>query len=64
MAIACAGTAYYFESSTSLPRYSIKGYLDETDNSVVWWDDQLLEDKDKRIESFFKEQTKFIKSRF
>jgi hypothetical protein len=34
-----AGTAYYFESATRYRRYSIKGYLDETDNSVVWWDD-------------------------
>lgn len=47
-----AGTAYYFESSTRYRRYSIKGYLDETDNSVVWWDDQLLEDKTKGLNLF------------
>lgn len=41
------GTAYYFESASRYRRYSIKGYLDERDNSVVWWDDQLLEDKTK-----------------
>jgi hypothetical protein len=47
-----AGTAYYFESSTRYRRYSIKGYLDETDNSVVWWDDQLLEDKTRGFNLF------------
>src|SRR6185295_5480803 len=47
-----AGTAYYFESSTRYRRYSIKGYLDETDNSIVWWDDQLLEDKTKGLNLF------------
>jgi hypothetical protein len=47
-----AGTAYYFESSARYRRYSIKGYLDETDNSVVWWDDQLLEDKTKGLNLF------------
>ena len=46
------GTAYYFESSTRYRRYSIKGYLDEADNSVVWWDDQLLEDKTKGLNLF------------
>src|SRR6478752_5555665 len=49
-----AGTAYYFESATRYRRYSIKGYLDETDNSVVWWDDQLLEDKTKGLNLFSK----------
>jgi len=39
------GTSYYYESSTSYRRYSIKGYFDERDNSVVWWDDQLIEEK-------------------
>jgi len=47
-----AGTAYYFESPTRYRRYSIKGFLDETDNSVVWWDDQLLEDKTKGLNLF------------
>ncbi len=46
------GTAYYFESSTRYRRYSIKGYLDEADNSVVWWDDQLLEDKTRGLNLF------------
>lgn len=47
-----AGTAYYFESASRYRRYSIKGYLDENDNSVVWWDDQLLEDKTKGFNLF------------
>jgi hypothetical protein len=46
------GTAYYFESASRYRRYSIKGYLDESDNSVVWWDDQLLEDKTKGLNLF------------
>jgi hypothetical protein len=39
------GTSYYYESPKSFRRYSIKGYFDERDNSVVWWDDQLIEEK-------------------
>ncbi|MEO6358258.1 MAG: hypothetical protein ABIU77_22845 [Ferruginibacter sp.] len=39
------GTCYYFESPNSYRRFSIKGYFDDRDNSVVWWDDQLLETK-------------------
>lgn len=39
------GTSYYYESSRHYRRYSIKGYFDPITNSVVWWDDQLLEDK-------------------
>lgn len=42
------GTSYYYESATEYRRYSIKGYFDRTDNSVVWWDDQLIEDKSGR----------------
>jgi hypothetical protein len=40
-----SGTSYYFDSPSKYRRYSIKGYFDETDNSVVWWDDRLVEDK-------------------
>src|ERR1700751_3841527 len=47
-------TAYYFESASRYRRYSIKGYLDESDNSVVWWDDQLLVDKMKGLNLFSK----------
>ena len=39
------GTSYYYESTNSYRRYSIKGYFDDRDNSVVWWDDQLIEEK-------------------
>lgn len=39
------GTSYYYDSPASYRRYSIKGYFDPMDNSVVWWDDQLLEDR-------------------
>lgn len=43
------GTAYYFETGVAYRRYSIKGYFNEKDNSVVWWDDQLLADKGLRL---------------
>lgn len=39
------GTSYYYESSNNYRRYSIKGYFNGRDNSVVWWDDVLLEEK-------------------
>jgi len=39
------GTSYYYQSPNSYRRYSIKGYFDDRDNSVVWWDDQLLDEK-------------------
>ncbi|MDO9376224.1 MAG: hypothetical protein Q7T76_17505 [Ferruginibacter sp.] len=39
------GTSYYYESANAYRRYSIKGYFDDRDNSVVWWDDQLIEAK-------------------
>jgi len=39
------GTSYYYASANSYRRYSIKGYFDDRDNSVVWWDDQLIEEK-------------------
>ena len=39
------GTSYYYTSANNFSRYSIKGYFDGTDNSVVWWDDQLIEEK-------------------
>ena len=46
------GTSYYYESASNYRRYIIKGYFDETDNSVVWWDDQLIEDKTKGLNLF------------
>lgn len=39
------GTSYYYTSANNFKRYSIKGYFDATDNSVIWWDDQLIEEK-------------------
>lgn len=38
------GTSYYYSSNNNYRRYSIKGYFGE-DNSVIWWDDQLIEDR-------------------
>lgn len=46
------GTSYYYESASQYRRYIIKGYFDETDNSVVWWDDQLIEEKTKALNLF------------
>lgn len=43
------GTAYYFETTNNYKRYSIKGYFDARDNSVVWWDDQLLDEKGRLL---------------
>jgi hypothetical protein len=39
------GTSYYYESANNYSRYTIKGYFNPTDNSVVWWDDRLIEEK-------------------
>jgi hypothetical protein len=42
------GTSYYYESAGNYRRYTIKGYFDQNDNSVIWWDDQLVEDKSSK----------------
>lgn len=42
------GTSYYYASPNNYRRYTIKGYFDSRDNSVVWWDDQLVEDKSSK----------------
>ncbi|MBS1610627.1 MAG: hypothetical protein JSS70_18095 [Bacteroidetes bacterium] len=39
------GTSYYYESANNYRRYSIRGYFDQTTNSTVWWDDELIEEK-------------------
>ena len=39
------GTSYYYESASNYRRYTIKGYFDANTNSVIWWDDQLIENK-------------------
>lgn len=43
------GTSYYYENSANFRRYSIKGYFDADNNSAVWWDDQLIEEKSGRF---------------
>ena len=39
------GTAYYYDLGKNYRRYAIKGYFDSKENSVVWWDDRLIENK-------------------
>lgn len=41
------GTSYYYRSADNYRRYSVRGYLDATTNEVVWWDEELLEEKTK-----------------
>jgi hypothetical protein len=38
------GTSYYYSGKNNYRRYSIKGYFDPETNSVIWWDDVLLEE--------------------
>src|SRR5664279_4826135 len=38
------GTSYYYDSKSNYRRYSVRGYFDEKNNDVIWWDDVLLED--------------------
>jgi hypothetical protein len=42
------GTSYYYDSKSNYRRYSVKGYFDDLNNDVIWWDDVLLEDHDPR----------------
>ncbi|HEV8287009.1 MAG TPA: hypothetical protein VGQ09_22015 [Chitinophagaceae bacterium] len=58
------GTAYYYQSATHYRRYTIKGYIDETDNSVVWWDDQLIEDGAKGLNLFARKKPVAAKADF
>jgi hypothetical protein len=39
------GTSYYYTSRSNYIRYAVKGYFDPNSNSVVWWDDAVLEDR-------------------
>lgn len=39
------GTSYYYTSRSNYIRYGVKGYFDPNSNSVVWWDDAMLEDR-------------------
>lgn len=43
------GTSYYYESENNYRRYSIRGYFDPNTNEAVWWDDQLLEEKNGKF---------------
>jgi len=43
------GTSYYFDATGAYRRYSIKGYFNQANNSVVWWDDALIEEKMGRL---------------
>jgi len=40
------GTTCYYESPTIYMRYGVKGYFNSGTKEVVWWDDQLIEEKD------------------
>jgi hypothetical protein len=39
------GTSYYYTSHSNYVRYAVKGYFDPNSNSVVWWDEAMLEDR-------------------
>jgi hypothetical protein len=39
------GTSYYYTSRSNYVRYAVKGYFDPNSNSVVWWDEAMLEDR-------------------
>jgi hypothetical protein len=43
------GTSYYYDATNNYRRYSIKGYFEPASNAVVWWDDQLIEEKSGRL---------------
>ncbi|ULQ52536.1 hypothetical protein [Flavihumibacter fluvii] len=38
------GVAYYYQNKKKYKRYSIKGHFDPETNSVIWWDELLLND--------------------
>jgi hypothetical protein len=38
------GTSYYYDSRSNYRRYSVKGYFDDRNNDVIWFDDVLIED--------------------
>ena len=43
------GTSYYYDGAGNHRRYSIRGYFNQDNNSVVWWDDALIEEKTGRL---------------
>ncbi|HEY8735186.1 MAG TPA: hypothetical protein VIL90_11510 [Puia sp.] len=38
------GTSYYYVSKSNYRRYSVKGYFNDKNNDVIWWDDVLIDD--------------------
>jgi hypothetical protein len=42
------GTSYYYDSKSNYRRYSVKGYFDDRNNDVIWYDDVLIEDHSSR----------------
>ncbi|HEY2649765.1 MAG TPA: hypothetical protein VGI38_11265 [Puia sp.] len=38
------GNSYYYDSKSNYRRYSVKGYFDDRNNDVIWYDDVLIED--------------------
>jgi hypothetical protein len=42
------GTSYYYDSKSNYRRYSVKGYFDDRNMEVIWWDDILIEDNNVR----------------
>lgn len=43
------GTSYYYSSNGNYTRYSVKGYFDSHTNAVIWWDDELIENRQAGI---------------
>ncbi|KYP15566.1 MAG: hypothetical protein A1D16_07935 [Flavihumibacter sp. CACIAM 22H1] len=37
------GVAYYYQKKNNYKRYSIRGHFDPATNSVIWWDEVLLD---------------------
>lgn len=37
------GTSYYYISPSNYYRFKIKGYFNSENNTVVWWDDEMIE---------------------
>lgn len=38
------GVAYYYQKRNKYKRYSLRGHFDPNTNSVIWWDEMLLDD--------------------
>ena len=42
------GTSYYYRNSMQYTRYQVKGYFNTRNNTVVWWDEERIEEKPSR----------------